>query len=103
MTTTTLRPVTSAKFGVSVPANQSVEVTCKESHVSIKVNETVSLSVSYHRAFLYLKGFRKPPTLAKLEKYTNDSFCSTPTGKRVEPDGHDENGCPSWLLVMGLI
>lgn len=44
----------------------------------------------------------KVPSLAKLEKYSDDGIASTPFGGRTEPDGWAE-GAPSWLLVMGLI
>jgi len=44
----------------------------------------------------------KVPSLAKLEKYSDDGVASTPFGGRIEPDGWTE-GAPSWLLVMGLI
>lgn len=43
------------------------------------------------------------PSMAKLEKWSNDSICMTPTGKRVEPDGYGPDGSPSWFLVFGLI
>jgi len=45
----------------------------------------------------------KAPSMATLEKWSYDSVCKTPTGKRVEPDGHGSDGSPSWLLVFGLI
>lgn len=43
------------------------------------------------------------PSVATLQKWSNDSKCKTPTGKTVEPDGVDEYGCPSWLMVLGYI
>jgi hypothetical protein len=45
----------------------------------------------------------KAPSMASLERWSYDSICKTPTGKRVEPDGHGSDGSPSWLLVFGLI
>ena len=45
----------------------------------------------------------KAPSMASLEKWSYDSICKTPTGKRVEPDGYGSDGSPSWLLVMGFI
>jgi len=47
--------------------------------------------------------FGKIPSFNTLERWMNDGVCKTPTGARVEPDGHDEYGSPSWLLVLGLI
>lgn len=45
----------------------------------------------------------KTPSLASLRRWSYDGICKTPTGKRVEPDGHGPDGSPSWLLVFGLI
>ena len=45
----------------------------------------------------------RAPTVATTEKWVNDAVARSVLGKRVEPDGHDENGSPSWLLVLGLI
>ena len=46
---------------------------------------------------------KKLPTDKQLEHWVYDSVCLTPLGNRVEPDGHDSEGCPSWLMVLGLI
>ena len=43
------------------------------------------------------------PSFATLERWGMDGVCKTPTGKRVEPDGHGPDGSPSWLLVFSLI
>ncbi len=32
-----------------------------------------------------------------------DGTCETPAGNRVEPDGVDHEGVPSWLRIYGLI
>ena len=45
----------------------------------------------------------KPPTLPTIGKYCQNGYAKTPFGKRVEPDGYDEYGAPSWPLVMGFI
>lgn len=45
----------------------------------------------------------KAPSMKQLEKWSYDSICKTPTGKRTEPDGHGSDGSPSWLMVYGLI
>lgn len=45
----------------------------------------------------------KAPSMTTLEKWNWDGVCKTPTGKRVEPDGHGPDGSPSWLLALGLI
>jgi hypothetical protein len=45
----------------------------------------------------------KAPSMASLERWGMDGVCKTPTGKRVECDGHGSDGSPSWLMVFGLI
>lgn len=47
--------------------------------------------------------FFKPPTMKTLEKYSFDGISKSVTGKRCEPDGHSEDGAPSWLLALGMI
>ena len=50
----------------------------------------------------YVKGFKKP-SIATLERWNEEGYCLTVTGKRVEPDGVGSDGSPSWLLALGLI
>ena len=45
----------------------------------------------------------EPPSRNQVEEWVYDSVCPTPTGHEVEPDGYGPDGCPSWLLLMGLI
>lgn len=45
----------------------------------------------------------KSPSMNKLEEWANDGVCESILGERVEPDGCDEYGSPSWLLALGLI
>ena len=43
------------------------------------------------------------PTIEDLERWMNDGVCESTNGERVEPDGIDSDGYPSWLLYLGLI
>jgi len=43
------------------------------------------------------------PEYECFEFWTFDSVCETLEGGTIEPDGWDYNGCPSWLLAIGLI
>lgn len=45
----------------------------------------------------------KPPTFKTATKWMNDGVARSVFGKKVEPDGYDSDGSPSWLIVMGLI
>ena len=44
---------------------------------------------------------RRLPSQRKLEHMLYDGVATTPTGFRVEPDGHGPDGSPSWLLFFG--
>jgi hypothetical protein len=44
-----------------------------------------------------------PPNAEELEEQANDGVCDSILGERVEPDGYDEHGSPSWLLALRLI
>ena len=50
----------------------------------------------------FVTGF-KCPSMATLEKWHNEGYCKSVTGKHVEPDGYGPDGAPSWLLAMGMI
>ena len=50
----------------------------------------------------YVKGATKEPSEKLLYKMS-DGIAKSVLGKRVEPDGYDQYGSPSWLLVAGLI
>jgi len=42
------------------------------------------------------------PDMQEIEDGVFDGECYSVTGQSVEPDGHDEYGFPSWLLVLGI-
>jgi hypothetical protein len=45
----------------------------------------------------------KSPSLRTLEKASMDGICPSVGGEKVEPDGWDSKGSPSWLLALGMI
>ena len=51
----------------------------------------------------WTKKVKRLPSMASLEKWSNDGVCMTPTGHKVEPDGHGPDGVPSWLLLLHFI
>lgn len=60
------------------------------------------------RAKLIEQGFTiKKETLAPTEKtlwkWSDDGVAKTLMGTRIEPDGATADGCPSWLIALGLI
>jgi hypothetical protein len=46
---------------------------------------------------------RTVPDVELLMEWSEEGGCETPSGEWVEPDGRDEYGCPSWMLIAGLI
>jgi len=45
----------------------------------------------------------KAPSLKTMQKWSNDGVAKSMLGQRVEPDGYDSEGSPSWMLVAGII
>lgn len=45
----------------------------------------------------------RAPSIEALEEQSNDGVCDSILGERVEPDGYDEHGSPSWLLALQMI
>jgi len=43
------------------------------------------------------------PSSEELIEMMEDGYCTATDGCIVEPDGYCEHGCPSWLIVAGLI
>ena len=43
------------------------------------------------------------PDLEQIRRWVFDSVCETLDGQQIEPDGKAFNGCPSWLLALGLV
>jgi hypothetical protein len=55
-------------------------------------------------AFKFFTKFRKCPSARSLEKTESErGGCMTCLGNFVEPDGYDQFGAPSWMLVIGVI
>ncbi len=43
------------------------------------------------------------PTIATVEKWSNDGIAKAVDGCRVEPDGTCPHGYQSWMIVLGFI
>lgn len=63
--------------------------------------EPMKLGIS--KAWEIVPGISKPPSISALQRMSDNSIATTPTGKRTEPDGYGSDGSPSWLLVLGYI
>ena len=45
----------------------------------------------------------KPPGMSVMARWDEDGIAKSVLGHKVEPDGWDFEGSPSWLLVVGMI
>ena len=45
----------------------------------------------------------KSPSVATMERWSNDGVAKSVLGARVEPDGHGPYAEPSWMLALGMI
>ena len=45
----------------------------------------------------------KVPSMKALERWAYDSVVDSVMGERVEPDGIDHYGSPSWLMALGML
>lgn len=88
--------------GFTIEAGTVCTLACGPNRVMVSVNGGI-IKFGYLNAHKFFNCFEKQPSIRRLESMSNDGVCETPLGNRTEPDGHDEYGCPSWLLVMGVI
>lgn len=101
---TSVKKDISLKSGVVIPAGTKVRCEFLPEFTStFRVFSDIAekpLRMPYTAASNYLNGFKKEPSMAALEKYSNDGICPTPLGARVEPDGYGPHGEPSWMIIM---
>jgi hypothetical protein len=67
----------------------------------IRVSDGAAFHVRTIFAANVITGIGKVPNIERLSE--DSGTCATPSGYRVEPDGHGPDGSPSWLLVLGVI
>lgn len=65
-------------------------------------DEPKELKLRVHSLPRYFSRF-KMPSVSTLKRYSFDGIAKSMMNKRIEPDGYDEFGSPSWLLVAGVI
>lgn len=84
--------------------NVDEKVICKpENNFLIISNGDKKCRLPYSKAYLYLTKFKKEPSLNSLEKQALSGITTTPIGNKVETDGNDVYGFPSWLIINGII
>jgi hypothetical protein len=90
------------KSGRIIPANSYACIECGAWDLSVYVDGK-GFRLGYTKAHRYLNGFCKPPALKTLEKWSESGYSRTPAGNKVEEDGHDADGFPSWHMILGLV
>lgn len=65
-------------------------------HCIVSIDGTRVALVRYTSVF-------KKPSDAAMRRAFFDGVAKTPSGKIVEPDGHDDLGFPAWSLILGIV
>ena len=95
------------KDGTSLPAGTMVNVSFHKDNPRVALVSTTIGERAYRvrpsSLHKYLPGFTKPPSVSTMEKWSDDGVAKSVGGERVEPDGWDSDGTPSWMLVQGIV
>lgn len=89
------------KDGVIVPIGTKVNIEPREHKIILHYNKKeyrIGL-----KTLNKLTGFKPCPSETTLMKHSDNGFCYTPTGKKVEIDGQGSDGFYSWLIYLGCI
>jgi hypothetical protein len=103
-----------SKSGVIIQPGTIVSITFKENSdqnayiemAGLSLNTPASkpyMAIPIKLMNVYFTGCSKMPSMNTLEKASDAGICTTVFGSRVEPDGYDQFGAPSWMLVLGII
>ena len=96
------------KNGLVIPVGTSVNVIFKDGGTVCELSGGsaggIPVTVKLRCASLprYFSKF-KAPSLKTMEKWSDDGVAKSMLGNKVEPDGYDDQGSPSWMLVAGII
>jgi hypothetical protein len=94
MATATTKPVT-LKTGRIVPKGTLIIQWC--------VNGDHGRCLTECGAVIRCTSAFKAPSIATMESWDARGIARSVAGCNVEPDGYDEHGSPSWMLVLGII
>lgn len=89
------------KDGTTFTKGESVAVTWENSQAIATIGAR-TFKISSKSLARTVSGFRIP-SVATLERWSDEGYCLTVTGQKTEPDGHGSDGSPSWLLALGMI
>ena len=77
-----------------------------ESLTFVRMGEFQSTGVFLHNGVerkMRFTSVLKAPSIKTMEKWSFDGVAKSVLGAKVEPDGVDSLGSPSWLLALGMI
>ena len=91
------------KSGRKWEKHKRINIRPHETHPSLVTIDDGEMVYSVHVDIL--KSFKEIqwPTISEIENMIYDGDCTTPAGNIVDPDGHDSEGWPSWLIMLGFI
>lgn len=105
---TTKRDITSKKG--TIPKGTKVTLSWKDldgkdrAHMTRVVDDAgTSVLISTESLPDKVSGVSAVPSTKTLEKWSGDGIAKSVLGAKVELDGWDDQGSPSWVLAMGLI
>jgi len=106
---TTKRDITSKKGG-TIPKGAKVTLSWKDldgkdrAHMTRVVDDAgTSVLVSTESLPDKVSGVTAVPSVRTMEKWSDDGIAKSVLGAKVELDGWDDEGSPSWALAMGLV
>lgn len=93
------------KSGLRIPNGTDIEIRFSKTHPSnaFFFYDGRWRVLSVQTLWKKVSGIGKPPSPNTMMKWDMDGVAKSVLGRKVEPDGWDQNGSPSWILAMGLI
>jgi hypothetical protein len=106
--TTTMARTLHNKGGLEFKTGEQVIVSWEEDVPFKTVIESLEqpdkrLKIPTKMVSAVLHGYPKAPSVNAMEKWLDDGVAKSILGKRVETDGYDSDGSPSWLLALEYI
>jgi hypothetical protein len=91
------------KDGSVFSVGTMVKIEFPEDHSGMAIRVTADGVTKLVRSSQLSKFGIKQPTINTMTRWVEDGIARSVGGKKVEPDGWDSDGTPSWLLVVGII
>jgi hypothetical protein len=105
MKTITLYKDLTLRSGIVLPKGTRAQISPIKGINGSNACEICNLFVDGHTDIfkVHYTSVMKQPSVTSLMRWSEDGISKSVGGKRIEPDGYDCDGFPSWLLVTGMI